>query len=153
MHATTLITVLIVLLAAAVHVVPLVGEARQAANIPRIGLLSPSFLSDPRTTRFLDAFRRGLRELGYVEGQKIAIESRWAEGKYDRLRDLAAELVRFCAGDPGGTASNRDDHQPRTPGRKPDRPILDGPELVGKRHAQERSRMARKSGRTLIFAG
>jgi putative ABC transport system substrate-binding protein len=95
MHATMFITVLITLLAVAVHVVPLVGEAQQAANIPRIGLLSPISLSDPRTPRFLDAFRHGLRELGYDERQSIAIESRWAEGKYGRLRDLAAELVRL----------------------------------------------------------
>lgn len=46
-----------------------------------------------RTLRFLDAFRHGLRELAYVEGQNIAIESRWAEGQYDSLCDLAAELV------------------------------------------------------------
>jgi len=76
MHAATFITVLIVLLAAAVHVVPLLDEAQQAANIPRIGLLSPTSLSDPRTPRVLDAFRPGLRELGYVEGQNIVIESR-----------------------------------------------------------------------------
>jgi hypothetical protein len=126
MHATTFITVLIVLLVAAVHVVPPVGEAQQAANILRIGLLSPTSLSDPRTPRFVDAFRHGLRELGYVEGQNIAIESRWAGGQYDRLRDLAAELARFCASDPGCTASHWDDHQPRTPGRTPDRPLLDG---------------------------
>jgi hypothetical protein len=126
MHAATFITVPIVLLAAAVHGVPLVGEAQQAANIPRIGLLSPTSLADPRTPRFLDAFRHGLRELGYVEGQNIAIESRWAEGKYDRLRYVAAELLRFCASDPGRKASNWDDHQTRTPGRQPDGPILDG---------------------------
>jgi len=81
MRAAMFIIVLIVLLTAAVHVVPLVGEAQQAANIPRIGLLSPTSLSDPRTPRFLDAFRHGLQEPGYVEGQTIAIESRWAEGK------------------------------------------------------------------------
>ena len=126
MHAATFITGLIVLRAAEVHAVPFVGEPQQAANIPRIGLLSPISLSDPRTPRFLDAFRHGLRELGYVEGQNIAIESRWSEGKYDRLRDLAAELLRFCASDPGCQASNWDDHQPRTPGRQPDRPLLDG---------------------------
>ena len=125
MHAAMFITVLIVRLAVAVHVVPLVGEAQQAANIPRIGLLSPTSLSDPRTPRALDSFRHGLPELRYVEGQNIAIEARWAEGKYDWLRDLAAELVRFCASDPGGTASNWDDHQSRTPGRQPDGPLLD----------------------------
>src|SRR3989304_4987746 len=93
MRATMCITVLSVLLAAAAPVVPLVGEAQQAANIPRIGLLAPTSLSDARTPRFLGAFRHGLRELGYIEGQTIAIEPRWAEGKYEGLRDLAAELV------------------------------------------------------------
>jgi len=95
MHAPTLITVLIVLLAAAVHVVPLVGAAQQATNIPRIGLLSPISLSDPRTPRVLDAFRHGLRELGYGEGQNLAIEYRFTDGKFERLPEFAAELVRL----------------------------------------------------------
>ena len=73
---------------------PLAAEA-QAGKIARIGFLSPGSASDPRMPLRLGAFRQGLRELGYVEGQNIAIESRWAEGKYDRLPGLAAELVRL----------------------------------------------------------
>jgi len=95
MHATTFIAALIALLAVAVLVVPLAGEAQQAASLPRIGFLSASSLSGSRSPRYLQALRQGLRELGYVEGQNIAIESRWAEGKYDRLPGLAAELVRL----------------------------------------------------------
>jgi putative ABC transport system substrate-binding protein len=70
---------------------PLAAEAQQAGRVPRIGFLvltSPSSAS-----RLLDAFRQGLRELGWVEGQNIVIDYRFAEGKYDRLPDLAAELV------------------------------------------------------------
>ena len=69
---------------------PLAAEAQQAATIHRIGFLSPSSSADPS---ILDAFREGLREVGYVEGQNITIASRWAEGKYDRLPGLAAQLV------------------------------------------------------------
>ena len=69
---------------------PLAAEAQQAAKIHRIGFLSPSSSADPS---ILDAFREGLREVGYVEGQNITIASRWAEGKYDRLPGLAAQLV------------------------------------------------------------
>ena len=94
-HATTVVAVLIVLLAFAVPGVPLVGEAEQAAGLPRIGFLAPASLSDPRIPPFVQAFRQGLRALGYVEGQNIALEFRWAEGQYDRLPGLAAELVRL----------------------------------------------------------
>jgi putative ABC transport system substrate-binding protein len=69
------------------------ATAQQPPKVPRIGFLgaaSPS-ANTPRT----DAFRQGLRELGYVEGKNIVIEYRWAEGKFDRLPDLAAELVRL----------------------------------------------------------
>jgi putative ABC transport system substrate-binding protein len=93
MHAIPFIPVLIVLLAVAVFVVPLTGEAQQAASRPRIGFLGTSSPSDPRAARYAGAFQQGLRELGYVEGQNIAIEFRWAMGKYDRLPGLAAELV------------------------------------------------------------
>ncbi len=84
-----------VALAPAILSPPLPINAGQAAKAHRIGFLSPSSPPDPRTQRFFEAFRQGLRELGYVEGQNIAIESRWAEGKYDRLPGLAAELVRL----------------------------------------------------------
>lgn len=69
------------------------AAAQQLGKSPRIGFLaavSPTALLD-RT----DAFRRGLRELGYVEGKNIVIEYRYAEGKLDRLPALAAELVRL----------------------------------------------------------
>jgi putative tryptophan/tyrosine transport system substrate-binding protein len=69
------------------------AHAQQPTKIPRIGYLSGGFPSAgaPRT----DAFRLGLRELGYVEGKNIVIEYRHAEGKLDRLSALAAELVRL----------------------------------------------------------
>ena len=60
----------------------------------RVGYLSPGSPSDPARLRRFETFRQGLRELGYVEGQSVAIESRWAEGAYDRYPALAAELVR-----------------------------------------------------------
>ena len=70
-----------------------VAEAQQPAKVPRIGILSASdpSLNPDRT----EAFRQGLRELGYVEGKDIVIEYRYAEGKFDRLPALAAELVRL----------------------------------------------------------
>ena len=96
MHATPFIAVLIVLLTVGVLAAPLTAEAQPAASVPRIGYLAPGYPSDPRVgERFLQAFRQGLRELGYVEGQNIVIEFRSAEGKYDRLSALAAELIRF----------------------------------------------------------
>ena len=64
---------------AALFAAPLAAEAQQAGKVPRIGFLSFSSLSDSRTALFVEAFRQGLRELGWVEGQNIAIEYRWAE--------------------------------------------------------------------------
>jgi putative ABC transport system substrate-binding protein len=67
--------------------------AQQPTKIPRIGYLTPVSLS--ANSARVDAFRQGLRELGYVEGKNIVIEWRSAEGKLDRLPALAAELVRL----------------------------------------------------------
>jgi len=72
---------------------PFAGHAAQAARIARIGFLSPGSPSDPGMQRRFGALRQGLRDLGYVQGRNLAVESRWAEGRYDRLPGLAAELV------------------------------------------------------------
>ena len=73
---------------------PLAARARQqAGKVPRIGYLGVTSPSD--RPPLLDAFRQGLRELGWVEGQNIVIDYRFAEGRLDRLPDLAAELVRL----------------------------------------------------------
>jgi putative ABC transport system substrate-binding protein len=69
--------------------------AQPREKVPGVGYLNPGSSSDPLRQRRLEAFRQGLRELGYVDGQNIAIESRWAEGKYDRYPALAADLVRL----------------------------------------------------------
>jgi len=69
------------------------ARAQQPAKVPRIGYLSGSGLSGLAAR--IEAFRQGLRELGYVEGKNIVIEWRSAEGKFDRLPELAAELVRL----------------------------------------------------------
>src|SRR5262249_46613718 len=70
---------------------PLAARAQQPA-MPVIGLLSGSSLVG--RSHMLTAFLRGLRGSGYVEGENVAIEYRWAEDRYDRLPDLAADLVR-----------------------------------------------------------
>ncbi len=68
-------------------------EAQQAKKVPRIGYLTVASLSS--NVARVEAFRQGLRELGYVEGKNIVIEWRSAEGKFERQGELAAELVRL----------------------------------------------------------
>ena len=68
---------------------PFAARAQQARKIPRIGVLWPN---PPATFEFM---RQGLQDFGYVEGRNIGFEFRWAEGKLDRLPELAVELVRL----------------------------------------------------------
>jgi putative ABC transport system substrate-binding protein len=70
---------------------PVVARAQQPA-MPVVGLLDSGASASNR--EYLTPFRQGLAEAGYVEGQNVAIEYRWAEGRYDRLPELAADLVR-----------------------------------------------------------
>jgi putative ABC transport system substrate-binding protein len=90
---------------------PLTALAQQHAKVHRIGVLSST---GPEQENFIWADLRGrLRERGWIEGQNLVVEWRYAEGKYDRLPDLAAELVRLkpdlimARGGPGATAANR----------------------------------------------
>jgi putative tryptophan/tyrosine transport system substrate-binding protein len=84
---------LLITLALSLFEVPLVAEAQPAPHMWRIAFLGAE---SPATSRhFLDAFRQGLRDLGYVEGQDLTIEARWAEGRNERFPDLVAELVRL----------------------------------------------------------
>jgi len=80
-------------LSAGLLAVPLAAEALQTGTVPRLGILSPA--SPSAFGYAFDALRQGLRDLGYVEGQNLIIEWRWAEGKYERLPALAADLVRL----------------------------------------------------------
>src|SRR2546425_9081731 len=72
---------------------PLTSQAQQAAHVPRLGLLMPGSASGYAS--HIEAFRHGLRDLGYVEGRNITLEYRFAEGQADRLPALVAELVRL----------------------------------------------------------
>jgi putative ABC transport system substrate-binding protein len=83
----------VVTLTLSLLVAPRTAEAQQPTKVYQIGRLSPGSPTEPDP--HLEAFRQGLRELGYVEGQNLIIEYRYAEGGDDRLADLAAELVRL----------------------------------------------------------
>jgi len=71
---------------------PLAARAQQAGKLPTVGFLNGA--TPDGYAPYVAAFREGLRRAGYVEGQNVAIEYRWAQGQYDRLPALAAELVR-----------------------------------------------------------
>ena len=73
---------------------PFAARAQQP-TLPVVGFLSSA--SAQAYKPFVSAYRSGLNEAGFVEGRNIAIEFRWAEGRYDRLPSLAAELVRLPA--------------------------------------------------------
>ena len=85
---TVILFVVLTMLAAP----PLVADAQPAGNAPRVAYLNAS--SAAGATGAVEAFRLGLRELGYIEGQNILVEYRWADGRFERLPALAAELAR-----------------------------------------------------------
>ena len=84
---------LAVVLAVSLILAPLAGEGQQTGKVAHIGYLS--LLSAARDSPNMEAFRQGLRDLGYVEGQNAVIEARYAAGSLDRLPALAAEIVRL----------------------------------------------------------
>ena len=88
MSTKTIVVLLVTFLAlSSVHL----ADAQQPKKVPRIGFLGAASVTSQASR--LDAFRQGLRDLGYVEGKSIIIEYRDAEGKFERLPKLAAELV------------------------------------------------------------
>ena len=87
------VVLLPILVVTALLAVGVIAQAQQPEKVPRIGFLSAS--SAAALSARTEAFRQGLRELGYAEGKDIIVEWRYAEGKLDRQRELAAELVRL----------------------------------------------------------
>jgi putative tryptophan/tyrosine transport system substrate-binding protein len=87
---STRLTSIVVLLVFAVSL----ATAAQVGRAPRIGVLLPGS-PGPEYERRLDAFRQGLRELGYIDTQNILLEYRWAHAQYEHMDDLVAELLRL----------------------------------------------------------
>src|SRR5947199_6052004 len=85
----------ITLLGGAAATWPLAARAQQPPKLSRIGFLITAPQADPQIQVMLDAFREGLRELGYQEGQNIVVEFRTAEGNFDRFYGLAQDLIRL----------------------------------------------------------
>jgi ABC-type uncharacterized transport system substrate-binding protein len=102
---------LAVALAVSLCLAPLAAETQQTAKVPRIGFLGLASASS--FGKQMEALRAGLRDLGYLEGKNVVIHYRWAENKYERLSDLAGELVRLRVdilvthGTPGALAAKR----------------------------------------------
>jgi ABC-type uncharacterized transport system substrate-binding protein len=84
-----IVTLILSLLAA-----PLATEAQPVAKVPRVGVLANNSLASA-SVHYIEPFRQGLRDLGYVEGQNIVVEYRFAEWQEDRLPALAAELLQL----------------------------------------------------------
>ena len=90
---------------------PLAAEAQPATKVPRVGFVEAG--SRSANQHFLDAFRQGLRDLKYIEGQTIFIEDRWADGRPDRFSELIADLIRLqvdvlvVASTPGADAAKK----------------------------------------------
>ncbi|HTI56488.1 MAG TPA: ABC transporter substrate-binding protein [Verrucomicrobiae bacterium] len=90
---------------------PLAAEAQPATKVPRVGFVEAG--SRSANQHFLDAFRQGLRDLKYIEGQTIFVEDRWADGRPDRFPELIADLIRLqvdvlvVASTPGADAAKK----------------------------------------------
>src|SRR5262249_26496194 len=83
----------ITIVAGSILTAPLVAEGQLAGRVQRIGYLSGASESDTVSPRYVEAFRQSLRELGWLERQNVAIEYRFADGRFDRLAQLAADLA------------------------------------------------------------
>jgi putative ABC transport system substrate-binding protein len=110
MRRSRLVLALMLVFTLGLALAPLPAQGQQA-RVPSVGYLGNSSAS--LETELLEAFRRGLLELGYTEGQNIIIEYRWAEGRYDRFPALVSDLVRIkvdaivTAGTPGALAAKQ----------------------------------------------